>query len=395
MGQVVKVLAVFVAALVSLAAAACATPNAAPALDDADAVDVAETQDEKANPQPDYAVTKDEATPDVPAIEIADDATCPLAVITATEESEPQSTCSLSGSKSQGAGGNAIKSYHWDCIQQPSGTASYAFHPNADSMDVEFGILTNGPPGPPKVQLNVSGIYKFTLTVTDVAGVKSCQPATLMRLVMPLSGIHLELLWDTPGDLTNLNTGLGAGADLDLHFANEVAYTAKICQVPPEECPNGADCPCLPDNDKDGLVDPWFSPLDDCYWLNVSSNWGDAGSKDDNPRLTLDDTDGWGPENLNMQAAAAQTYSIGVHYWDAFQYGHSIATVNVYLQGVLAASYVQDMNQCDFWWVKKLKWPQAQLIDFPAANLAAPSAGKITPNYGNKQMALLGAKCIF
>jgi len=320
---------------------------------------------------------------------------CPTAVIVAPEELEPQSVLQLKGSSSFGYAGKSIKTFKWEVLEKPQGTAAYAFFPSDAVADPLYGVSTpnKAPPPPAKIQVNVSGTYKFKLCVTDTDDVKNCACAVWSVLVKPGDAIHIELLWDTPGDTTVDNTGLGSGADLDLHFADQSAYDAKICTNPPEKCPNGQDCQCLPDLDKDGLVDPWFEPTFDCYWLNVSSNWGGATSVD-NPFLDLDDTDGWGPENLNVKAPQSpDVFSVGVHYWDAFQYGDSTATVNIYLQGILTATFVQKMSQCDMWWVKKIKWPEATLLDMPGANLVAPSAGKITPNYGNKQTSALGAKC--
>lgn len=320
---------------------------------------------------------------------------CPTAVIVAPEELEPQSVLQLKGSSSFGFAGKSIKNFKWEVLKKPQGTAAYAFFAGDSVADPFFGVKMpkKGSPGESQVQVNVSGEYQFKLCVTDTDDVKNCACAVWTVVVKPGDAIHIELLWDTPGDSTPDNTGLGAGADLDLHFADQSAYDDKICTNPPEKCANGADCQCLPDLDKDGLVDPWFEPIFDCYWLNVSAQWGGSGN-DDNPRLSLDDTDGWGPENLNVKTPQSpDVFSVGVHYWDAFQYGDSTATVNIYLQGLLVATFVQKMTQCDMWWVKKIKWPEATLLDMPGANLLGPSAGKITANYGNKQTKTLGAKC--
>ena len=67
-----------------------------------------------------------------------------------------------------------------------------------------------------------------------------------------------------------------------------------------------------PNTDMDvHVMDPagtrWFTALD-CNYSNCRGGtglpWGDAGTVD-NPRLDIDDTNGYGPENINITRAAA------------------------------------------------------------------------------------------
>jgi hypothetical protein len=61
-------------------------------------------------------------------------------------------------------------------------------------------------------------------------------------------------------------------------------------------------------------IPPDLGP-DDIYPPPVLE-WGDGGSDEDDPRLDLDDTEGKGPENINVRQPEAGTYRIGVHLWD-------------------------------------------------------------------------------
>lgn len=167
------------------------------------------------------------------------------------------------------------------------------------------------------------GTYTFKLEVTDSLGVDSCSSAEVKVFVTSDEAIHVELLWHTPNDPNELNDNRPdfTGADLDLHFLHPNA--------------NGE----------------YYSRPYDCYWSNKNPEWGFAGSPDDNPRLDRDDTNGAGPENLNMRTPEANArYQVGVHYYDDAGFGDSYATVRVFLYGALRDEWEGVRMTCDQMW---------------------------------------------
>ncbi len=316
-------------------------------------------------------------------------ATCPTPVIIPDpgEQIEPQQTIKLKGTPSFAAPGKQVKKYKWTLLKAPPGLVGYGFFPNDTAADAIFGTPTANNAGEIKQTINVVGEYQFKLQVWDDSGTESCAPALFTLLVIPSVGLHVELLWDTPGDTTKDTGSAAEGADLDLHFVHSKAYEAQ-------KCGGAVVDKCQPDQDKDSQADPWFHGVYDAYWFNPHPNWGSAASGADNPSLDLDDTNGWGPENLNMETPEdGVTYGIGVHYWDAFDFGESTATVNIYVLGMLKATFTQAMAQCDMWWVTQVAWPSGDLKDFGGATFKAPSAGKITPKYWSAISATLGGVC--
>ena len=261
---------------------------------------------------------------------------CPLAVIGASmtvgsgvvtlangAEVIPQTRIHLDGSQSRASDGE-IASFAW-AVDQPLGSGSL-FFPSASTASPTF-------------ELNVAGRYVFRLRVTDYTGEPSCVPAKLEVVVPPESVIHVELLWRTPNDPDE--TDEAVGADLDLHFAHPLAVGGV-------------------DRDGDGVDDGWFDPAFDCYWQNEQPNWGaiDA-SVADNPSLDRDDTDGLGPENLNLPLPEnGTTYKVGVHYWNGHGFGTSYATVRVYIHSTLVFE-ASDMalSMGDMWHVTDIGWP--------------------------------------
>ncbi len=340
---------------------------------------------------------------------------CPTPVIHGDEEIIPQMKLCLTGDKSFALPGKKVAKWEWKVVEKPKGAESHTFYPSNKTPNVCFGV--KGDSG--DVTVNVAGKYVFELRVWDGEGNESCAPAIHPVAVIPDEAIHVELLWDTPGDTDKVceggdnsgkkcsahdqcpdgscehDKGLGAGTDMDLHFAHQLAMLTNTCTEPPKICKdskgNSKPCYCLPDQDGDGKTDPWFHKDYDCYWLNPNPNWGSAdGTVDDNPGLDLDDTDGWGPENLNLKEAEnGIEYWVGVHYWKDNGFGPSKATVRFYIWGNLELELTSEsMKQCDMWWVKRISWPSGKLVNIGGAG------GKYTPKYWSKVAAGLGAKCV-
>lgn len=291
---------------------------------------------------------------------------CPQAVIIIQEGEEviPQTTLHLIGSQSTTAIG-PVAVYQWE-VDQP-GSVQSVFTPSTAVANPTF-------------EVNAAGHYTFRLTVIDAAGVASCVPATAEVFVNPNEAIHAELLWNTPGDPFPNDE---VGADLDLHFMH----------------PNAAG---VYDGDGDGEPDDWFDNPFDCFWNNPHPNWASADNNvNDNPGLDRDDTDGLGPENLNLDLPEdGLTYRVGVNYWDDAGFGTSTATVRIYIYGnpVFEVSGVE-LFKHDMWWVTEITWPPAgtnpEVINVCGgttdtctsdAQCGAGRCGlRITPNYQNPQ----------
>ena len=272
---------------------------------------------------------------------------CPTSIVKCAEGDEviPQTILHLFGDESYAANGT-IQKWEWD-VSQPAGSQS-VFVPSYTFPNPTF-------------ETNVAGVYTFYLTVYDQTNTPSCFPSEYEVVVIPDEAIHIELLWHTPEDLDETDTGPEAGSDLDLHFLHPWAAG--------------------PDLDGDGAADGWFDIPFDCFWFNAHPNWGsyDPGINDD-PGLDRDDTDGAGPENINLDIPENVLYRVGVHYWNDHGYGASYATVRVYIYAQLVFE-VQDVMlvDSDMWEVCSVEWPSGKV------QVITDDAGqyKITPAYHN------------
>jgi hypothetical protein len=175
-----------------------------------------------------------------------------------------------------GVDDGSIVGWRWRLVGSPPGSAA-------------------GPPAPAgemttRFRPDIAGEYRLELTVTDDDGDRD----TCIYLVRAVAteGLRIEVNWDTDG------------TDMDTHLLRPL--------------PEGTS---------------WFND-NDCYYANCSELGGDilewgAPGMDDNPRLDLDVTTGFGPENINVDVPRPGVYRVGVH---AFQ-GSGRVTVRVYCGG--------------------------------------------------------------
>ncbi len=296
------------------------------------------------------------------------DAECPQPVIAIEEgeEVEPQTVLHLHGEQSQASTGGII-SYGWT-VQQPP-----------DNM---FNLQPSNDYQSPTHQANVAGEYQYCLDVCDALHCSSdpdCNTTVCKTVtVVPQQAIHVELTWSTPGDPDPFNEGPDAGADMDLHFTHPFATG--------------------PDLDQDGAPDGWFDMSWDCFWYRPRPEWESVNPNvHDDPRLDRDDTDGAGPENVNLDVPVqGRVYRIGVHYWDSHNYGYSYPRVKIYIWGTLVydrnlESEDRKMSECDLWEVATITWDVLPVIEEIKRPDGSP---KITKAYQNPAFATFaGGNC--
>ena len=155
--------------------------------------------------------------------------------------------------------------------------------------------------------------------------------------------IHVQLVWNTPADPNQTDM---TGTDLDLHLLHEDAQGE------------------------------WGALPYDCFSLNAKPSWGDPASTEDDPRLDMDDTNGAGPENINIdRPEPGHTYHVGVNYYDDHGFGASLATIRVYVRGELLASWENVLLQPgQFWYASTLTVSADGDVGFATVN-------RITPGY--------------
>ena len=220
----------------------------------------------------------------------------PEAHIDCPGSSEPPTHVSLDGSASMEPGGNTPLSFNWELIKRPS----YSQGDLSDTITEKTDLFTD-----------VAGDYSVQLVVTNSIGIQSA-PARCDIAAIPADDLHVELTWDT------------AMADLDLHLL------------------------------EDG--GSFFEKPGDCTFCNPNPSWGGSGG-DDNPRLDLDDRQGYGPENINIKHPENGKFHIKAHYYDDQGDSAVVATVRIYTYGILESELSRVLFRNELWDVAQVNWP--------------------------------------
>lgn len=232
----------------------------------------------------------------------------PIAVINGQSDYSPLDTAQFDGTASHDPDGGNIVGYEWEMIAKPSGSNASIQLIDADGALVEFFV-------------DFAGDYTIQLTVTDDEGATGT--TTFDFSAVPWNAIHVELAWDI--DVS----------DVDLHFVDQTSG-GTFYQA------------------------PW-----DCYYGNTQPNWGSASDSTDNPRLDIDDVDGYGPENINLDKPIdGHTYRVYVHYFSDDGLGPTNATVRIYLNGTLQYEGIKLLSATDkVWDVATVEWPSGSITE--------------------------------
>ncbi len=226
----------------------------------------------------------------------------------------PLQTLVLDGSASFDTPPGTIVSYIWEIVSAPedaiNGIRPFDAAPDNGALAQYF--------------LPLAGRYQFRLTVIDDAGFEDCGPAALVTVVaIPEEAIAIELTWHNPSDPDEAD---GEGSDVDLHLVKMPA--------------------------------PWFDPQFDCYFGNDAPFWNP-----EHPSLDIDDTDGVGPETIQMDDPEnCQWYALGAHYFrEAFD--TAWPTVRIFINGRQIDEIVnQPLRETDvFWDIARIHWPSGTI----------------------------------
>jgi len=226
----------------------------------------------------------------------------PVAVIEGPTETEPLEVIALDGSASYDPGDEEL-TYEWFLAARPEGSG---------------GELTATDSPDASLYVDIAGDYQVTLSVTNESGIRSA-PAKHDIAAIPTDDIHVEMFWDA-GD-----------SDVDLHLLQA-----------------GTELFALPS---------------DCCYCNSNPDWGDDSSEYDDPTLDLDDTTGYGPENINIAAPEDGEYDIYVHYFMDNGASAVTSTVRVYLDGEAAFETSEVMEHNERWFVGSVLWPDAVVAE--------------------------------
>ncbi len=212
---------------------------------------------------------------------------------------------------------NSPDNWIWEATEYPGDTPPILEPPADRANDYRFQ----------RTRLLLAGLYRFTLKVRDDQGFESCNTAEVTVRAVPNEKLSIELTWTNPEDADETDEN---GADVDIHLVKMGPGT-------------------------------WFDGTYDVYFDNKDGSW-----LPESPSLDIDDTDGVGPETIQMDNPDnCQWYAVGVHYYDQNAYGTAYATIRIYVDGNLAFERlnVPLKRQDSFWDVARIHWDSRQIFE--------------------------------
>ena len=91
----------------------------------------------------------------------------------------------------------------------------------------------------------------------------------------------------------------------------------------------------------------------ECYYNNETPNWGDQSSSEDDPKLDIDNTWGYGPETIILPKPVPGQYTVRVVYYsdhDPAQAIPSFVTVKVYKNGIFVNTFNHTLGDTGATW---------------------------------------------
>lgn len=170
--------------------------------------------------------------------------------------------------------------FEWSLVRRPELSRTYFMNPEQET---------------PELFIDVAGVYEVQLVVTDFNGIES-EPVTCVADITPDEQLYIALSWDTND------------SDLDLHLVPE----------------GQAFWGCM-----------------DCFFCNPVPGWPAPWGL---PIYALDNTFGYGPENINVKDPGGLSYYVRVHYYDDHGGGATNATVSIYVNRTLYGTYTQSFS---------------------------------------------------
>jgi hypothetical protein len=214
-----------------------------------------------------------------------------------------------------------ITRYEWRVLNSPDGSHVTPTTPSAVRTQLQF----NGGPNGTFVGVDLVGRYLVAAQVYDEDETPSVNDCVLEFEAIPKDSFLVQLTWDTPD------------TDVDLHFSPYL--NNGVCAVHRGE--------------SNSLEDDCQS---DCYYgseCNATSN--EYVFNINEPSLDIDDTNGFGPENTNVDEILPGKYLIGVHYFRIDI--DTVSTVRVYVFGLPWGEFIFEADNKDFVDVAILHWP--------------------------------------
>lgn len=240
----------------------------------------------------------------------------------------------------------AYANVEWEIVARGGGSTVVLTDPNG--IDTGFAFANSR-------GVDVAGGYKACAVITDSLGTESNNECCVSFEAIPSQSFLVQLTWvNDSGDLDMHVTKKNAGGQYEITSLGGGA--ASSVQAPFASTSGGGTY--------------------DCYYGNCNPNdtngpeWdGVPGRTAGDPSLDIDDTDGFGPENTNVDVAVPGSYGFGVTTFRNPDEGSAIAVMKLFLYGRLRGQWQQEISS-EFW--------EVGIVHFREGELATPCVEDLT-----------------
>ncbi len=211
--------------------------------------------------------------------------------------------------------------YKWVWEAKPAGAEGVVLYDEND-YPIE-GIFSRE--ARPHFVAELAGTYIIRLILKN--NIPACTGVYVGRSVVvavPDRAIHVELTWSEPEN------------DHDLHLIRPGGLHTRSCGAV-----NNVDDCCWQNCNTEMGINP-ECPARGCPGPSNAPDWGRSGNRADDPKLDVDDVNGTGPENINLNDPQLGEYLITVENYSS---SDSVAlTVKVWLFGELRGTFRYDKS---------------------------------------------------
>jgi hypothetical protein len=205
----------------------------------------------------------------------------------------------------------------WDLRTKGAGSSAVL----SDPTGKETGLLFANRRG-----VDVAGRFELCATVTDTLGTSSTNNCCVDFEAIPSQAFLVQATWANPD------------GDMDLHVTKQnddgdYCVTALGGGAGGTEAPFREDC----SNTEDF----------DCYFANRTVNWdNDTSTTEGDPSLDIDDTQGFGPENTNVDVPLPGSYAFGLSAYRAENPPY-LVTIRLFIFGRPAGEWTAELGDDD------------------------------------------------
>jgi hypothetical protein len=233
-------------------------------------------------------------------------------------EIEPLDDVVLTTEGSTGSAGDvAITGTRWEIRERGPGSSAVLSSPNTTETGFRFAN---------RAGVDVAGRFEVCAVVTDSLGTDSINECCVDFEAIPSDAFLVQLTWAEPTD------------DMDLHVTKADA-TGRFCA-------DGTGSPA-------GTVDAPYADCSndlDCYYGNCKpGTFGDTpewdgvpGRGEGDPSLDVDDVDGFGPENTNVNEITPGSYAFAADYYRGT--GPHTVFIRLFIFGQLRGEWVETID---------------------------------------------------